>query len=119
MALRGTPFESASISATPVVRVSNGNFRRGCNELPKRLASADSISFFEIAALTVHHFNIFESRPPPHPEYARGQPALPGSADSVDWRPLTALDCAPDRIALPSRQCHQSAPLRSGRYQRS
>ncbi len=55
MAPRGRPFESASISAMPVISVSNENFRLGANELSKRLASADSISLFEIAALTFHH----------------------------------------------------------------
>src|SRR5216684_4519844 len=80
MAPRGRPFESPSISAMPVVSVSNEQFRCGSNELSKRLANADSISFFEIAALTVHQFNIFESHRQPHPECARGQPALPQSA---------------------------------------
>src|SRR5712692_508854 len=119
MALRGRPFESASISAMPVVNVSNENFPRGCNELPKRLVSADSISFFEIAALTADQFNTFESRPPPHPECVHDQPALLRSAYSVDWRLVIALDCVPDRIALPSRRRHQSAPPRSGHFQRS
>src|SRR6266849_827159 len=56
MAPRGRPFESASISAMPVISVSNENFRLGANEPSKRFASTDSIS--PSLKLPLSHFTI-------------------------------------------------------------
>jgi len=49
IAPRGNPFKTASISETPVGTISPGCFSRRSKTAPKRLASADSISFFATA----------------------------------------------------------------------
>src|SRR2546430_14655133 len=49
IAPRGNPFKRASISGTPVGRISAGCFSGRSKIAPKRLASADSISFFATA----------------------------------------------------------------------
>src|SRR5437588_10422222 len=49
IAPRGNPFKRSSISSTPVGKLSAGCFSRRSKIAPKRLASADSISFFATA----------------------------------------------------------------------
>src|SRR6266566_2514632 len=53
IAPRGNPFKRASISGTPVGTISPGCFSRRSKIEPKRLASADSISFFATAVFIV------------------------------------------------------------------